>query len=114
MPEVAEATRQRRNTKRLNTTNVQGEGSWVEIRQVTFGESKRIRAELKAAEGDEDAQIALTQKLLVDHVINWSWVGDDNQPLPLPKVDSSVIDLLTADEIAALSEAINGETDPKA
>lgn len=101
----------RRNVKRVSSESVQGVGSWVSVRVVTFGESKRISAEAAAAEGNQGAQIELTERLVREHLVDWSWCGDDGQLLPLPSADPTVLDMLTIEEISFLGSAINGNSD---
>lgn len=105
------AAQTRRNIRRVDSTEVQGEGSWVEIRKATWGETKRMGAEVAAHEGDQAAQVALSERLIVEHVLGWSWVGDDGIPLPLPSTAPEVLDLLTGEEVAFLAGAINGSED---
>lgn len=106
-------TRQRQNLKRVASDSVQGAGSWVEVKGLTLGESKRIAQETAEAGDDTAVQVALTERLIRDHLLNWSWVDDDGDPLPLPADDPSVMDLLTVEEITFLGGAISGLNNPK-
>jgi len=72
---------------RVSTESVQGEGSYVELRGVTVGESRAARA----GELDDDA-------LIRAHVTGWNWVDDEGNPLPQVADEPDVVALLTAEE----------------
>jgi hypothetical protein len=80
---------------------VQGEGSWVEVREIKYGEYKRAR-KLAADGGGEE----LDDQMIRDHVAAWNWVDDADQELPLPSADPAVIDDLTVLEKGFLITAI--------
>jgi len=70
---------------------------------------KEIRAMRKlAAEDDYDA-FEGGLKMLADHLLDWNWVDDEDNPLPLPKNDPSVIDELTSAESEFLANLLMGE-----
>lgn len=103
----------RRNIRRVASDAVQGAGSWVSVRIISFGEAKRITAETGNADANSAATIAMTERLIREHLVDWSWRDDNGNPLPLPSQDANVIDQLTVEEIAFLGTAINGNADPK-
>lgn len=86
---------------------VQGKGSWVKVRAMMYGTVKRIRLEL--ADADDEQQLTANEQLVIDHVFDWNWVDDDDQPLPLPKADPDVLTRLTAQEMTFLGQAVGGE-----
>jgi len=99
-------------SKRLNeyvvpSDAIQGEGSFVRVRAVLYGESKRLAVEVEALNQAEKVQ--LNERLIMEHIIAWNWVDDEGQPLPLPSEDSSVLDRLTGQEMAFLGEALSGD-----
>lgn len=103
----------RQNIKRVASEAVQGEGSWVSVKALTLGESKQIAAEVEAAADNQAVRIALTERLIQDRVVAWTWVDDEGNDLPLPKDSPDVVDMLTTDEVLFLGRAINGSIDPK-
>jgi len=113
MPEETKArepnkpTPQRQNVQTYETTEVQGVGSYVKVRAMTFGQSRQMR---KIREGmtDED-KVNWSEKIIKQHVIDWNWVDDDGNPLPLPSEDDALMDRLTIPEVAFLGQVIRGE-----
>jgi len=98
----------RLNVVKVDSAEVQGEGSFVVIRKFTFGELKAIRKTAKSIEGDEDVAIEVSTDLLAAHIVQWDWVDEFDAPLPQPKDGSEVIDQLTNEEINFLSQKMLG------
>ena len=98
-------------TRRVETTEVQGEGAYVVVRVPTWGEQKafRRRAEENEAQGKKVDE-ALVEETLIERVIAWNWSDENDVPLPLPKDDPSVLDRLTDEELTAITRAIFGTT----
>jgi hypothetical protein len=86
----------------VESERVQGEGSWVEVKEIRYGEYKAARK--MAAEGS--AGDDLDDQIIRDHVAAWNWVDDADQELPLPSVQPAVIDDLTVQEKGFLITAI--------
>ena len=64
----------RQTTYRVDSTEVQGEGSWVELLYLTHGEAQAsIKGEL------ED------KALLKKHVVAWNWVDSEGEPFGEPR-----------------------------
>ncbi len=99
------ATRQ--GTKRFPSDEVQGEGSYVVIKQLSVKDAREWQAQWKGAEDDE-AQFALGTELIRGRVQEWDWVDFDGTPLPQPKDDPSAIDKLLINELKFLVEALTG------
>jgi hypothetical protein len=106
---------QRQNTLRLETPQLQGDGSFVTLRRLSWErqqEAQRLLAEgnggtlpRDGAEMSVTAEFlrtneAWTREILAESVINWNWVDDAGQPMPLP-VDGG-IPLLSLDEVLFL------------
>ena len=91
------------STFKLNTESVQGEGSFAIIRRVNVKEQRQI---MEMVDNEAISAFDLGCHLLKQNVLEWNWVDDDDQPLPNPKDDTEVIELLTDDEIKILGEAI--------
>ena len=93
-------------THLVKSTEVQGEGSFVEFRRMTWGEQKAILRKFSALDGTghSDEQIAETEKMIVTHFVAWNWVDDRGAPMPSP-VEAG-LDALRDDEIVFLVDAI--------
>jgi hypothetical protein len=116
---------QRKNVQRYDTPDLQGSGSWVEVRLALIGESKafmkeseRLRRESLGVEsGSEEAEAleAEASKLGEDwyskNVLAWTWKDEDGNVLPLPRDNPDVLDKLTTPELQFLAAAINGSAD---
>jgi len=102
--------------QRLNITThasdaVQGEGSYVKVRAVTWGESKRLAL---AFEGmDMATKFEAADDQLVQRVVEWNWVDDEGVVLPLPKDDPTVVDRLTDAERGFLARVFEGKAEEK-
>lgn len=129
--------RGRRSVHRYETEAVQGEGSWVEVKRMTLGESKAVQhksqklaakvAKMKAAAvaaGDDEALLAAGiyeqnegwkagLEMFATKVVGWNWLDDDGNPLPLPRENPDVLDELTDEEIALISELIVGDVEAR-
>ena len=92
-----------RQEVRVPSEAVQGSGSWVKLRPLTFGEVRRI-------DGLDSAEAAVRA-----HTLDWNWVDEGGRPLP-PPTDAAVWEQLTRDEFWFLFEALTGrkERDAKA
>lgn len=103
----------RRGVRRVDSSAVQGDGTWVDIKAMTWGEVKAIRAEAKDA--DDEARIGMSDDRLRAQILDWNWVDFDGEPLPTPLEDPSVIDALTDEEVGWLLGVLNaqGSPDPK-
>jgi len=101
----------RTTVKRFDTDEVQGEGSYVVLSSLKVKEIRHLRNADKAKDNDFDA-FDEGCKLLAQHIVDWNWVDDEDQPLPLPKGKVSVIDMLTNEESEFLSDLMTG-TDTK-
>lgn len=92
---------QRKSTLRVSCEPVQGEDSYVVLRRITLGEAKKFRT----LDGTPDFD---RMSFLAPHILDWNWVDDDGEPLPLPSTDSTVLDVLTDAEVAFLVNALRG------
>lgn len=118
----------RQNVKKYSSESVQGDDSWVELRRTTLAEGMELRraqrrasrlavrsavAESVADADDaedlaEAAAEAELRKFLGQRVAAWNWVDDDGNPLPQPSEDVTVVDRLTDNEVAFLTECLRG------
>lgn len=101
---------------RVDASDVQGEGAFVVVKKMQWGEikalSKQQRKANKLAKTDEEASeemaIDMTDKLIASRVLEWNWVDDNGDPLPQPKDNPEVIDMCTDEEFEFLGTAIAG------
>ena len=123
----------RQNVVKVATEEVQGAGSYVIVRKLTVGEAMEVlqdgQAHAKAARqqmveaGEDELDRRMVQEMIDsevavgnmrwairrfrDHIREWDWSDDDGAPMPLPKDDDDVANLLTMEEMQALSEAMS-------
>lgn len=95
---------------KIKTDEIQGEGSWVIVRRLSIKETRAFRDKMSEA-GDEYNAFEAGVAVMKQNVVEWNWVDDDGNPLPNPKDDPEVIELLTDDEVAVLGKAIRGDED---
>jgi hypothetical protein len=115
---------ERQGKVRVESDEVQGKGSFVVVRRLSYGQKRAatrmvaraaggtIPTDLKAEGLTIDAEYlndndAFTGQLLQENVLEWNWVDFDGNPLRLPKDDPGVIDQLTDDEVEFLVRHIN-------
>jgi hypothetical protein len=117
---------QRQGLVRVDSHEVQGEGSFVVVRKIGYAQKQaasRMLAEAcggklptnaAAAETGFEASTEFlqsndrfTQDLLTENVVAWNWVDDEGQALPLPK-DGGVVEQLTDEEVTFLVRTIQG------
>lgn len=82
---------------RKDTTNIQGEGSYVEFKSPKVSD---IRAVQSAGTGQDYNRLL---DMLRNNIVGWNWADEDNKPLPLPE-DS--VDGLQADEVVYLVQLL--------
>jgi hypothetical protein len=113
---------QRQNIITFDSTEIQGEGSWIKVRMITHGQRKDYlknygdilgkNATDVTPERRDEFQIA-NDDLVIAMVVDWNWVDDDGIPLPLPKDDPTVIDTLTESEHAFIANSMQGTGERK-
>ncbi|MBU0847016.1 hypothetical protein KKH23_07470 [Patescibacteria group bacterium] len=104
----------RQNIVQLDSSKVQGEGSYVIVRRQIVEEmrtflSSETWAELQKSLKDDatgGAVVIDIAKEASGRIIEWNWVDDNDDPLPLPKDDPEVFDRLTDQEFMFLSNAL--------
>ena len=97
----------------VDSSRVQGEGSWVRLSKLTWGEIKTMRARSVDAEDDADLQFEIGEATITKHVVAWNWADEDGHPLPQPQDDPEVFDTLTDDEFGFLAESISGSEESR-
>ena len=100
---------QRQGTRRVDASAVQGDGAYVIVRKMPYGLAKEGRRLLEAS-ASADVQDEFTLRMFTDCVVEWNWVDDKGNPLPLPK-DAGIAEL-TVEETSFLAGAIAGGPAP--
>lgn len=90
---------------RVDTTEVQGEGSWAEVSQLTVRQMRAGRQ--RGKEKDFDA-FEFGVDTLKEHVLRWNWVDDEGIPYPQPEDEPDIIEVLCDKETALLGKAVQG------
>lgn len=107
-------------SRRVETPELQGEGSYVVFRKLSHGASKharrfmvigdvRNRTDLTIDEIDKliKEEEELTIKLLTTGIIEWNWQDENGKDLSIPKT-SEELDHFTDDELRFLSNCCVG------
>lgn len=104
----------------FDTEEVQGEGSFVKLRMPLWGEIKKQRKQLREMEEAdkskfeiEDVKIGMTETMLINAIVEWDWVDEEDNPLPRPKDEPAVIERLLSNEIEFLAVKLKGEEEKK-
>jgi hypothetical protein len=101
---------ERQNVRRFPSEAVQGEGSWIEVSRLTVGEAREADRLRKDPDADSFEAVGDIYK---KHVRAWNWVDDDGEPLPLPADDPDVINDLTDQEFAFISDCLVGSEEER-
>ena len=81
--------------RKVASTEVQGEGSWIIVRKVGFEIIRNQNvANLQNADGDMGLAYQAAKTILHE----WNWVDDNGEPFPQPKDNPEIFDELTAEE----------------
>ena len=83
-------------TRRIDTTPVQGEGSWVEATSPKVGAIKRCNV------GDASEQYQAALDMLGAHIKRWNWTDEEGTELAIPSEDVAVVDEMTNEEVLFL------------
>lgn len=98
---------QRQNIRTYPSDQVQGEGSYVKVRDRTWGQSKAF--DQKTQDLDANARAQAIVQDITERITEWNWVDDDGEALPIPKNDPSVLDRLYDAEVRFLVEVWKGQ-----
>lgn len=102
---------QRQSIKRVDSAIVQGDGSWVDVKRITYGmgiDAQKLQSVTETSVLDE-----YNRKLITYLVAAWNWVDDEGEPMPTPKENPAVIDSLLDTEIMWLMQQLVAQTDRK-
>lgn len=106
--------------KRIETTELQGEGSYVVFRRISHGASKKARRFLMVGNIRERSDLTveeidkmlkeeeeLTLKFLLEGIVEWNWKDENNVDLQIPKTVED-LDTFTSEEIQFLTQCCAG------
>src|SRR5512137_1897899 len=116
---------QRQGIIRVDASDVQGDGAYVVVRKLGYAQRQMATRMMADAFGGKLPQNlqgenitltseflagndAYTRDLLTANIIEWNWVDDAGNALPVPSAEPGVIERLTDDEVNFLARAIQG------
>lgn len=90
--------------RKVDSADVQGEGSWVIVRNIGFEiiKSQNI-TELQNSDQNMDLAYQAAKSILYE----WNWVNDEGEPMPQPKDNRDIFDELTIEEQWFILKAAN-------
>jgi hypothetical protein len=89
---------ERLNTFTVPSPEVQGAGSSVTFRRMTYAEWREFKAWPSGPDVDPAEDEARGRQWLRERVVTWDWVDNVGALLPTPAVDPDVLDRLTIPE----------------
>lgn len=106
-----------RQLKRIDSSSIQGEGSYIEMRGIPYSllreAGKRMELAPKDAKGnarmtfnDQDEHL---QQVIRSAVVKWNWSDQDDKPIPVPTDPAFDMGLLTVEEIQFIYQAAVGQ-----
>lgn len=98
------AKRKHKQYRVLDSSSIQGEGSFVKIKNLSISEimqslGNRDQGNGKLSE-QESAELGL--RVLDQMVVDWDWVDDDDNPLPIPAENPGTVAALPFPEASWL------------
>ena len=88
--------------ERVPSEEVQGEDSYVVLRTPVAGDY----IELLTSPTDPTS-MELKLHIIPKCVLEWNWVDDDGEPLPLPSEDPNILDKLVLEELVFLANHLD-------
>ena len=106
----------RQSVVRIDSTVVQGDGSFVELSRAKVADIKAMIQKYGNSFATTDdasmdsmlANVEAAREMLVRLVHKWNWVDDDDQPMPQIHDDPNVLELLTVEEMTFLMKQVTG------
>lgn len=89
---------ERKSKRRAESTEIQGEDSYVVFRALTSGEIKTL-TERPEGEEEKAASERIGRQSLALRILEWNWVDEAGAPLALPRDDLGVLDGLLEHEM---------------
>ncbi len=100
------AGRGRKQPKRIDTSEVQGPGSYILVGRPLWGELIEVSRQLETNEIDREQFGRKTRALCI---YGWNWLDDAGQEMMPPRLDPDVMGRLTDEEFAFLVEVTKEE-----
>ena len=103
--------RSKGSTVKLDSSEVQGEGSFVELRRPNWKAMRGALAAFQEAGGETQASqagLAMMDALLPGMITAWNWTDEDGKALPLPSADRTALDDLEPAEALWLVNQASG------
>lgn len=104
---------ERKGFKRVDSSAVQGEGSYVEFYNLRLGQAREILRLGDEVADNTEADIDATGQQFTKLMRGWNWVDDEGKPLPLPAEDPAVLESLTLEEWNFLGEQVKAMLSPQ-
>lgn len=107
---------QRMSVRRIATPELQGDDSYVVVSTITLGDAREWQ---KASKRKDFDVIQFASGIIAERIVDWNWVDDEGNPLPLPRklehdARLALIASLTDDELTLLMDAVQGPTKTEA
>jgi len=114
----------RLTTKRHDTSEVQGDGSFVVMKRPSvkdfralISENKELLADQQSSENGDavsnmNAKIStmnISVELIENNIVEWNWVDDDDKLLPLPDANFPIDELINDLELNFLAQLFANE-----
>ena len=100
------AQRKHKKYRRVDSSEVQGDGSFVLLKSPGFSELRSL-GKLARMREEDVAEIESLGSIVSDLIVEWNWVDDDNNPLPQAKDKPEIIDELSYQEQIFVIESLS-------
>ena len=87
-------------TYKIDSSSVQGEGSFIELKRITYGERREVIAKIQELE-DNDTLFAFYLEKVKEFVLDWNWQDENGVPIPLGEFE-----LLMPEELSFIVSSI--------
>lgn len=94
--------RQKNKQVRIDSNEVQGPESFVIVKSPSWGLLRKAQRLTNEGADAGTLGVEFAEELVRESVINWNWTDDNDEPLPSPAQDKTVIEKLTAEEVSFL------------
>lgn len=89
--------RKYKKIRKVETLDIQGKGSYIELKSFSWNELKALGFSELDLEGETIEQADFAFEIAKQALVGWNWVGDDGKPLPDP-TQNGVFDALPSQE----------------
>lgn len=99
------AKRKHLRYRTLDSSEVHGEGSFVKIRNLSMAELAEYTQGQDKAKLSEKEAATMGMQVLDRMIVDWNWVDDDDNPLPIPAENPGTVASLPFQESTWLMNA---------